>query len=253
MYSGQYSRYRRRRHGSSSGDLWPYRFIAFAQNHDQVGNRLRGERLSHLTSLAGLKVAAAAVILAPFTPLLFMGEEYGETAPFLYFVSHTDPDLIEAVRRGRAREFAAFGWDEEPPDPQSIDTFQRSRPNAALARQEPHQALWRYYQELINIRREMLDLINLGGYSPEVTVNHEQAVLSLQYGSSDWHYCIFLCFSDRPEVITLPPGTGTWCLRLDTAATRWAGPGTTLPETLEPESALTLASISCVVLSREKE
>jgi maltooligosyltrehalose trehalohydrolase len=99
VYSGQYSRFRRRRHGSSACEIRPYRFIAFAQNHDQVGNRLLGERLSRLTSLAGLKLAAAAVILSPFTPLLFMGEEYGETAPFYYFVSHGDPDLIASVRQ----------------------------------------------------------------------------------------------------------------------------------------------------------
>ncbi len=145
VYSGQYSRYRRRRHGSPARHIKPYRFIAFAQNHDQVGNRLLGERLSRLTSLAGLKIAAAAVILSPFLPLLFMGEEYGETAPFYYFVSHGDPDLIESIRQGRAREFSDFGWDIDPLDPQAPETFHNSHLQAALAVQEPHQALWRYY------------------------------------------------------------------------------------------------------------
>lgn len=254
VYAGQHSRFRRRRHGSPSRDIVPGRFIAFAQNHDQIGNRLQGERLSRLTSLAGLKLAAAAVILAPFTPLLFMGEEYGETAPFLYFVSHGDPDLIEAVRRGRAQEFAAFGWQAEPPDPQSPETFIHSRPHAALAQQDQHQALWRYYQELIKLRREMLDSVDLGGYFPEVAVNQEQAVLSLQYSRSDQHCCVFLGFSHRPEGIALPPGSGVWRLRLNAAETCWAGPGsTTLPETLDAESALTLPPLACVVYSREKE
>ena len=98
VYSGEYSPYRRRRHGNSSRSLPAHRFVVFAQNHDQVGNRLRGDRLSHLVSLEALKLAAGVILLSPFIPLLFMGEEYGEIAPFEYFVSHSDPGLIEAVR-----------------------------------------------------------------------------------------------------------------------------------------------------------
>ena len=94
------------------------RLIVFAQNHDQVGNRLLGERLTGLVSFEGLKLAAGAVLLSPYLPLLFMGEEYGEPAPFPYFISHGDPDLVEAVRSGRKKEFAAFQWQDEPPDPQ---------------------------------------------------------------------------------------------------------------------------------------
>jgi maltooligosyltrehalose trehalohydrolase len=116
--SGQYSSYRRRRHGNSSRDIPAGCFVVFAQNHDQVGNRMRGERLSQLVCRERMKLAAGVVFLSPFIPLLFMGEEYGETAPFPYFISHSDADLVEAVRRGRREEFAAFGWSQEPPDPQ---------------------------------------------------------------------------------------------------------------------------------------
>jgi maltooligosyltrehalose trehalohydrolase len=247
VYSGQYSRYRRRRHGSSARHLKPNRFIAFAQNHDQVGNRLLGERLSRLTSLAGLKIAAAAVILSPFLPLLFMGEEYGETAPFYYFVSHGDPDLIESIRQGRAREFSDFGWDVDPLDPQAPETFHNSHLQAALAVQEPHQVLWRYYRELLKIRREMLDSVQLGEYFPEVKVLDEQAVLTLSYSNGDQQYYIFFCFSDRPESVSLPPGSGTWQLRLNAAAHHWDGPGWNLAETFASGSALGIASMSCVV------
>lgn len=123
VYTGQYSAYRRRQHGD-----WPRlcdacQFVVFAQNHDQVGNRARGERLSTLVSFDGLKLAAGMVLLSPFVPLLFMGEEYGETAPFLYFTSHSDPTLVEAVRKGRLEEFAAFGCEDEVPDPQDEATF----------------------------------------------------------------------------------------------------------------------------------
>ena len=251
VYSGQYSRFRHRRHGSSSRDLKPRRFIAFAQNHDQVGNRLLGERLSRLTSLTGLKVAAAALILAPFTPLLFMGEEYGETAPFQYFVSHGDPELVEAVRKGRAEEFRAFSWDKEPPDPLAMETLQNSRLKPELAQQEPHQALWRYYQELIKIRREMLDSADLGEYFPKVTLLSEQSSLMLQYDQGEKQYCIFFCFSDHPEVVNMPSAHGNWRLRLNSAAGRWGGPGNPMPEIMDSESILSLPSMSCVVYEKE--
>ena len=127
VYAGDYSAYRRRRHGHSSRHMPAQQFVVFAQNHDQVGNRMFGERLSQLVSLEALKLAASAVLLSPFIPLLFMGEEYGEVAPFQYFISHLDPQLVDAVRRGRREEFAAFAWQGEPPDPQDIATFQRAK------------------------------------------------------------------------------------------------------------------------------
>lgn len=153
IYSGEYSVYRRRRHGSSSSDITPHRFVAFAQNHDQVGNRFLGERLSRLVSFESLKLAAGAVILSPFIPLLFMGEEYGETAPFQYFVSHSDADLIEAVREGRMEEFAAFGRVDDPPDPQAEKTFQRSKLEHGLKLEGDHKVLLRFYRELLRVRK----------------------------------------------------------------------------------------------------
>src|SRR5262249_16007104 len=117
-YSGRYSVNRRRRHGNSSLSIPPVRFVLYAQNHDQLGTRMRGERGTELVSVEQHNRAAGAVLLSPFVPLLFMGDEYGETAPFQYFVSHSDKQLIEAVRRGRIEEFAAFNWKDEPPDPQ---------------------------------------------------------------------------------------------------------------------------------------
>ena len=99
IYSGEYSRFRRRRHGTSSAGISGERFIVFSQNHDQIGNRMKGDRLREEASFEQVKLAAATVLLSPFVPLLFMGEEYGARAPFPYFVSHSEPELIEAVRR----------------------------------------------------------------------------------------------------------------------------------------------------------
>ncbi|MBD3290350.1 malto-oligosyltrehalose trehalohydrolase, partial [candidate division KSB1 bacterium] len=110
VYTGQYSEYRKRSHGNSYRDQHASQFVVAIQNHDQVGNRMMGERLSHLISFEGLKLAAGVLLLSPYIPLIFMGEEYGESSPFLYFVSHGDPNLIKAVREGRKSEFKSFRW-----------------------------------------------------------------------------------------------------------------------------------------------
>ncbi|MCL5257567.1 MAG: malto-oligosyltrehalose trehalohydrolase, partial [Chloroflexi bacterium] len=141
VYEGQNSKYRGRRHGNSSRSCPAYRFVVCSQNHDQVGNRALSERLSSLVSFEALKLAACAVVLSPFVPLLFMGEEYGEPAPFLYFISHLDPQLVEAVRRGRRAEFAAFQWTGESPDPQAEETFQRAKLDYGLRGAGQHRIL----------------------------------------------------------------------------------------------------------------
>jgi maltooligosyltrehalose trehalohydrolase len=124
VYSGEVSKHRRRRHGTTTRDIPAERFVVFCQNHDQVGNRMLGERLSQLVSFEALKLAAGAVLLSPFIPLLFMGEEYGEEAPFQYFISHGDPLLVE-VRGGRREEFAAFGWQASPRIPRRNNFIRR--------------------------------------------------------------------------------------------------------------------------------
>ncbi|HEX9106618.1 MAG TPA: malto-oligosyltrehalose trehalohydrolase, partial [Longimicrobiales bacterium] len=161
VYTGQYSAYRGRRHGASARAVPARRFVVYAQNHDQVGNRAQADRLSTLVDFESLKLAAAAVCLSPFLPLLFMGEEYGEEAPFMYFVSHTDPELVEAVRRGRREEFAAFYWRDEPPDPHGRETFESARLRHGLRREEDHRTIAAFYRELLRLRRELPALANL--------------------------------------------------------------------------------------------
>ncbi|HWC88448.1 MAG TPA: malto-oligosyltrehalose trehalohydrolase, partial [Pirellulales bacterium] len=155
VLDGRYSNYRRRKHGASSSAVPRERFFVYSQMHDQVGNRPQSDRLSTLVGLEQLKLAAATILLSPYQPLLFMGEEYGEPAPFHYFVSHLDPGLIERVRAGRRREFAAFHWQKEPADPQADSTFAASRLNHDLARSGWHAVLWNFYRELLRLRREL--------------------------------------------------------------------------------------------------
>ena len=147
------SPFRRRRHGAPSGHLAPERFVVFSQNHDQIGNRPLGDRLITMVSPEQYRLVAALVILSPNVPLLFMGEEYGERAPFPYFVSHSDPALLEAVRVGRAREFTDIATATELFDPADPTTFDAARLDHSLLTQPAHRALFDHYRQLISLRR----------------------------------------------------------------------------------------------------
>ncbi|HEY9742469.1 MAG TPA: malto-oligosyltrehalose trehalohydrolase, partial [Coleofasciculaceae cyanobacterium] len=153
VYSWEYAPHRKRYHGSDASDRPGHQFVVCTQNHDQVGNRMLGERLTHLVSFEGLKLAAGALLLSPYIPMLFMGEEYGEDSPFLYFVSHSDSDLVEAVRQGRKREFADFHAEGEFIDPFSLEAFQQSTLKWDKRKEGKHKALLELYQHLIQLRR----------------------------------------------------------------------------------------------------
>jgi maltooligosyltrehalose trehalohydrolase len=178
VYGGEYSRVRRRRHGVPAAAATPDQFVVCAQNHDQIGNRRDGDRLTTLVSFDALKLAAACTLLSPYIPMLFMGEEYGAEAPFPYFVSHSDESLIDAVRKGRHSEFAGFGWNSEPPDPQSDATFQ----SAALEDRPPDtrraHALMALYRDLVALRSEMPLLLDYA--SLHTDVDDAAAVLTVR-------------------------------------------------------------------------
>lgn len=232
VYSGQYSRHRQRRHGNSSRGFDADRFIVFAQNHDQVGNRAQGDRLSAQVSLEALKLVAGVLLLSPYLPLLFMGDEYGETAPFPYFTSHGDPALAEAVRRGRAQEFAAFRWMGEVPDPQAEATFAQARLNPELRRQPRHQALERLYRRLLQLRREMPALAHLTHEGLHVEANPVERLLVLRRSHGDSHLLALFHFGDHPLQTELVVPEGAWELLIDSAAEEWMGPDGTVPEIL---------------------
>ena len=158
VYDGIHSPYRRRRHGRTPVGVSGHRFLGYLQNHDQVGNRAGGERSSALMSPELLKVAAALVITSPFVPMLFQGEEWGATTPFLYFTDH-EPELGRLVSEGRKREFSAFGWDpSEVPDPQDPETFARSRLDWSEPDEQPHADLLDWHRRLIRLRKEVPDI-----------------------------------------------------------------------------------------------
>jgi maltooligosyltrehalose trehalohydrolase len=239
VYNGRYSPFRQRWHGNDVSDRPGSQFVVCVQNHDQVGNRMLGERLSQLTSYEGLKLAAATLLLAPAIPMLFMGEEYGETAPFLYFISHTDPDLVQAVREGRRREFADFHLEGEPPDAASQATFERCVLHWNQRHQGHHGTLWRFYQTLIAQRRSHPALTNFDRQAMTVDYDVDQRWLLIQRrGDSE---AMLICMNWNETAIPLPPlPSGDWEKRLDSAAQDWEGPGSTLPDHLstKTESAL---------------
>jgi maltooligosyltrehalose trehalohydrolase len=153
VYGGAYSPFRRRRHGRPTDGLSGHRLLGYLQNHDQVGNRARGERSSHLLSPGRLSIGAALVLTAPFVPMLFQGEEWGATSPFLYFTDH-EPELGAAVTKGRQHEFQAFGWKpDQVPDPQAMSTFHRSVLDWSELANEPHAGLLDWHRRLIRLRR----------------------------------------------------------------------------------------------------
>jgi maltooligosyltrehalose trehalohydrolase len=181
VYDGRYSTFRRRRHGRPPTGLSGHRFLGYLQNHDQIGNRAKGERSSQLMNTGRLKVAAALVCTAPFIPMFFQGEEWGASSPFLYFTDHEDPELGQAVSKGRREEFAAFGWDpEEVPDPQAPETFARSRLDWSEREREPHASLLEWHRRLLRLRRQVPELAD--GRLDKVQVRFDERAQWLTVG-----------------------------------------------------------------------
>jgi maltooligosyltrehalose trehalohydrolase len=238
VFQGQHSAFRNRRHGNSSKGIPASRLVAFVQNHDQVGNRAAGDRLSSLIPFERQKLAAGLLLLSPFVPLLFMGEEYGEEAPFPYFVSHSEPELVQAVRRGRAEEFAAFDWQGEVPDPQDVKTFLSAKLDPELRDSGRHQALWQLHQELLRLRRSHPALSHLSNEPTdlEVAVDEEHGTLTLlrQHDGSR-ALCLFNV-SEASERMAIPAVRNSWRLVLASSDERCGGPGHGLPHELRGES-----------------
>jgi maltooligosyltrehalose trehalohydrolase len=232
VYSGQYSSYRERRHGSSSKHLPPSKFVVFSQNHDQVGNRAKGDRLSTLVPFEALKLAAAIVLLSPNIPLLFMGEEYGEEAPFQYFVSHSDQELIEAVRRGRKEEFSAFQWEGTLPDPQDELTFLRSKIDLDLRHHEKHGTLLKFYKKLIQLRKETPSLSSLDKRGIKIEAfERDKAILMKRQSGGDQVIGVFN-FNNKPIRIETTIDKGDWQRVIGSACEEWGGIGALTPDSI---------------------
>ena len=220
-----------------------------------MGNRAQSERLSQLVSFEAQKLSAGVVLLSPFIPLLFMGEEYGETAPFYYFVSHSDAGLIEAVRRGRREEFTAFRWEGEPPDPQGEATFLQCKLDPELRFQGQHEILYRFYGELIRLRRESPPLKVLDKGRLEVTGLEEKKALLWRRWTEEQQMAAVFHFGKQARSFSLPLPEGHWRKQLDSADSIWGGPGSTVSSEVVSDGkiSLSLPAESFVLFVGERE
>jgi len=223
VYDGIYSPHRNRTFGGHAENNPFDQFVVFSQNHDQVGNQAGGERPGVWLNFEQLKLSAATVLLSPYTPLLFMGEEYGESHPFQFFTQFSDAPLIEAVRRGRAVEFAGFDNGSPLPDPQAEATFNESVLATWQATEEPGATLLRYYQHLIRFRQTRPAL---QGRTRDTMIVHPAILqtLAIERKILNDHIFIWFHFGDQPVV----HDNITWQhLRkiFDSADTYWRGPG----------------------------
>jgi maltooligosyltrehalose trehalohydrolase len=180
VYDGQYSRYRKRKHGRLAEGLSAHHFVHFDQNHDQVGNRARGERLEHLCGLDAAKVALGLVLMSPYVPLLFMGEEFAASTPFLYFADHEDEEMRRLVAAGRKQEFAAFGFGDDVPNPEERETFEHSKLNWDEVNQGKHAEMLAWAKDLIHLRRCTLALNDGSMQHLHVSSDDERRTLVLR-------------------------------------------------------------------------
>ncbi len=241
VYDGLYSPNRKKTFGAKTGNPGE-QFVVFSQNHDQVGNRMLGERSSRLFSFEMQKLLAGAVFTAPFLPLLFMGEEYGEPNPFQYFISHTDADLVEKVRKGRKREFADFDTNGDIPDPADEATFMRSKLSWNQT-ENSHQTLLQYYKKLIALRKKLPALHHLNRQHLEVSSDEKSKTLMLHRWHEDNQVLCLMNFSDQQQNIQLPHNHIHWTNILASADPEWQGPAKTAqnadaskPVIIQPQS-----------------
>ncbi len=222
VYQGQYSVHRGRRHGKPPAGVEAHQLIVSAQNHDQVGNRAQGERLSSLLDVRQLKAIAALTLLSPFVPLLFQGEEWGAATPFLYFTDHQEPELGRLVAEGRSKEFSAFGWRGAIPNPQDPSTFERSKLNWSELSLPRHAELFDWYRRLIRLRRDRVEMPrDSQADSPRPETNFDAAAGWLTFV----HNGVLALFNlaDRTQRVPMPAGEWNLVLRSDSGETQQSG------------------------------
>jgi maltooligosyltrehalose trehalohydrolase len=251
VLSGGYSDFRKRRHGSSSADILPSQLVVFSQNHDQIGNRLDGERLSEHLSVQQLMLAAATVLLSPYVPLLFMGEEYGESAPFPYFVSHGDAELVESIRQGRKEEFTASAHQGSAPDPQSEATFLSAKVDQEQRHRGDHRAIFDFYCELIRLRKECIPFARLSRENMQIVACEEELVLAIILITDDGQVLCLLNYSDQIRMIRPPLASGTMSVLLDSTGRLSPGMSVTV-YTTRPETFPKLAPFGVIIYRKEK-
>jgi maltooligosyltrehalose trehalohydrolase len=248
VYTGQYSVHRKKFFGRLPEDTTFDQFVVFAQNHDQVGNRMLGDRLSTQLSFEALKLTAATFLLSPHVPMLFMGEEYGEKNPFQYFISHTDKELVEQVRKGRREEFSYFKWEGEVPDPQSEKTFEQCVLTWDVDASDETRALFRFYKHLIEFRKSRTAMRGIRRDTLRV-LSAAGNVISFERTFQDDYLLIILNFNKMPASFRATQN-GQVTKIFDSASSEWNGPGETLPADVGSNQTITLNPESVLIFER---
>ncbi len=233
VFTGEYSAYRKRRQGGAAKDRPTSQFVVFSQNHDQVGNRKCGDRLSASLPLGQLLLVAGVVILSPYIPLLFMGEEYGEKAPFHYFIDHSDPELIELVRKGKHEEHASGICEGEIPDPAAEETFLESKIDLVSEKVGEQAVILEFYKKLFSLRSTLPALQVFQREQMEVFgLNHERVLCFRRWSGENSVLCLF-SFNNMQQEISLRLTEGKWEKLLDSSSQHWRGPGDESPTKIE--------------------
>lgn len=252
VYAGRHSLFIGRKRGRPAVHLPADRFVNCLQNHDQIGNRAMGERLISLIGPQAARVAAALLLLSPGSPLLFMGEEWGEDRPFLYFISHLDAGLVEAVRQGRKREFASFRWRGEPPDPFAQETFEASRPNWDKLQTSGHGGMLAWHRALLALRAGSPAFRETQRHMTRLWPLDAAKGLAMERRGADGRYLCLANAGRRPSRVKVgthgPPQQ--YERLLDSEETRFGGKGDALPERLE--TVLSLPPFSVVIYNRQE-
>ncbi len=250
VYSGQYSAFRKKSYGNSALNNPASQFVVFTQNHDQVGNRRQGERLITLGGFEAAKLAAGVLFVSPFVPMLFMGEEYGERAPFYYFVSHLDAHLNKMVREGREREFSAFYNGEEPvKDPADPETFDASKLSWAIEQSEEKKAMLNFYKTLIRLRKENPVLKTADKENLDIIGNNEVYILKRWQG--DNQILAVMNFMNENRQVVLPPVKGHLQKVVDSADKQWLGAGSPAVMMVQEGSRVEVSGRSVVIYARK--
>lgn len=247
VYTGQYSVHRKKHFGREPLGTTYDQFVVFIQNHDQTGNRMLGDRLGTLVSAEAMKLAAAAYLLSPHVPMLFMGEEYGEKNPFQYFISHTDKELVKLVREGRRKEFSYFNWKGEVPDPQAEDTFEKCMLSWSVDQDPEAKNLFDFYRHLIGLRKRPA----LQGTTRDAlkVLSFEDRVICLSRHAANDYVLIVLNFNMQSKTYTLPVNFPMKKI-FDSASSAWNGPGAKDNFTVAPKIPIDLFPQSAQIFEK---
>ncbi len=250
VYNGCYSPHRKRIFGTAVDENAYGQFVVFSQNHDHIGNRMMGDRLTASLSFEQLKLAAAVVLLSPYVPLLFMGEEWGETAPFLYFTSHSDEDLATKVTEGRKKEFAHFQAEGDVPDPQSEETFEKSMLNWN-EKEGDKATLLHFYKELISCRKAQKALQGKERSTMMVLPADERRVLTINRKYAGDELFIVFSFNDKPVNYQLASSTPLVTV-LDSSSEEWNGARSVTPGIIQMGETFSINPMSVLILEPKK-